>query len=159
MSRNQALSYLTNIRGDKITGDELRTSVGIIYDDIPVLPSTAPNTVVVTTSTLENLGTELGTVTMGQRFQVLKVETNRPARVRLFHSVDDRSADITRTPGDIPVDGVGVYLDLVTYAGSLVFPLTPVVHGFLDTGSAVPYAIQNISGGSASVTTTFTFFS
>ncbi len=161
MSREQALSYLTNIRRDKITGEELRTSVGIIYDDIPILPTppSAPSTISVTTASLANFATENGTVALGLQYKVCKVVTNRPARVRLYYTTDDRNADISRTPGDIPADTVGVFLDLVTYAGALSFPLTPVIQGFLDSGTAVPYAIQNLSGETSAVTVTFSYFS
>lgn len=115
-------------------------------------------TVAHTTASLASLATEDATVTMAGRYQIVKVQTDRAARVRVYTDTAARTADTARAIGTDPDDGAGVLLDLVTTAGLLTVALSPVVDGWLASGTAVPIAVTNLSGSSSTVATTFTYF-
>ena len=115
-------------------------------------PSSLPSrtTVTVNTASLLNGATENNTATMEIAYRIMSVTADRACRVRLYTTTTQRSADASRIPGTDPTGDHGVMLDLVfTAAGTLT--MSPLVDGFLPSGTAVPYAIQNNSGSTSAV--------
>ena len=112
----------------------------------------------VTTASLSNNATENTTITLKPGYRLLKVETDIPARVRIYDSTDKRTADASRGIGTDPTGVHGVILDLVTTEANLSWWLSPVVDGYTsDATDTVPLAITNLSGSTDTVTVTVTW--
>ena len=111
-----------------------------------------------TTASLANNATEDTTVTLKPGYRLLKVETDVAARVRVYDSTANRTADAARAVGTDPTGEHGVILDFVTTAGNLAWWLNPVVDGYTTAGTdTVPLAITNVSGSTDTVTVTLTW--
>jgi len=110
----------------------------------------------VTTSSLATNATEDITITLKPGYRLLKVETDVPARIRVYDSTDSRTADASRTIGTDPQGDHGVILDFVTTDADLSLWLSPVVDGYTsDASDNVPLAITNLSSSTDTVTITF----
>lgn len=109
------------------------------------------------TSSLAVLATETGTVSLAIGFRVLKLATNRPARVRLYTTAGKRDADLSRAIGVDPVGDHGLILEIVTTATLLSLDLSPEAIGVsLETVPVVtvPFSVQNRDVTPGVVTTT-----
>jgi hypothetical protein len=89
----------------------------------------------------------------------MAIETDVPARTRLYTTTTARTADAARAIGDDPdlTTDHGVLMDFVTDSGLLVATLSPLVDGYVPSGSSVPYAVTNLSGGTTVVTVILTY--
>lgn len=76
-----------------------------------------------------------GSVPLGAGWRVYSVETDRPARVRLYASEAHRDADIARPVGTDPTGDHGLLLETVTTEGLLTVGLSPVVDGYTVDGT------------------------
>lgn len=115
--------------------------------------------VTVTTSSLEPGATWTGTIPLGLSFRLLKISTSRPARVRLYTTGPNRTADADRAAGTDPAGDHGVILEYVTTAEVLTAGLAPVVDGSNMAAPPVvntPAAITNTDSIAGTVTLTFT---
>jgi hypothetical protein len=113
-------------------------------------------TVTVTTASLANNATENNTVTMELGYRVLSVTVDRACRIRLYTNTTKRTADAGRAVGTDPTGDHGLMLELVfTAAGTLT--MSPLVDGFVDSGTAIPYAITNTSGATSTVQVQLTY--
>lgn len=120
------------------------------------LPSRTTTTV--TSTSIADDGTWTGEVTVAPGYRLLKVETDRAARVRVYDSSASRTADASRPVGTDPSGVHGVILDLVTTAGSLAWWLSPVVDGYTaDASDSVPLSVTNLSGSTATVEVVLTW--
>lgn len=118
----------------------------------------ARDTDTVSTASLADGATGNVTLTLKPGYRVLKVETNVPARVRVYDSAAHRTSDASRPVGTDPSGVHGVVLDLVTTASTLAFWLSPVVDGYTaDASDTVPLAVTNLSGAASVVTVTVTW--
>ncbi len=91
-------------------------------------------------------------------YRLLKIETDIPARVRVYDSTAARTADASRPIGTDPTGAHGVILDFVTTVSILEWWLNPVVDGYTTAGTdSVPVAITNLSGSTDTVTVTLTW--
>ncbi len=131
--------------------DEIGTAV------VGVSANTAPQTAAITSSSLANLATQKTTITIAQAYRVLKVQTDRAARVRLYTTTAARDADELRAAGTDPAVNAGVLMDVVTTAGMLTISLSPVVDGWLAEGTSIPISITNLSGSTSTVVATLTY--
>lgn len=117
-------------------------------------------TVSVTTGSLVALGTDASkTVALGKAGTLLRVTTDRPARVRLYSTAAALTADASRIVGVDPVGESQVLLDLVTTAATLDYVLAPKVPYSNDesTPSAnISLSVQNLDTITSTVTVTFT---
>ena len=112
----------------------------------------------VTTASLSNNATEDTTVTLKPGYRLLKIETDVPARIRVYDSTEKRTADASRQVGTDPTGVHGVILDLVTTASNLIWWLSPVVDGYtVAADDIVPLAITNLSGSTDTVSVTITW--
>jgi len=125
----------------------------------PAGPSgTSAITATFTSDSMANGANQTSTIAMSRSYAVSKVQTSVAARVRLYATTEKRDADISRAPGNAVFGNHGLYLDVVTTAGELIWFVTPVAIGRCDT-SAVPITVTNLSGSTNSVTITLTTLS
>lgn len=114
----------------------------------------------VTTESLADDAADDTTVELAAGYRVLAVETDVPARVRLYATTAHQAADSARGIGVDPEGNHGVYLDVVTTSEVLTVVTSPAVDGvsMADPPTAdIPVTITNLSGGTAAVTATFTW--
>jgi hypothetical protein len=118
----------------------------------------ARTTGTITTSSLANNATGTGTITLAAGYRLLKIQTDKAARVRLYTSTAKRDADASRPVTTDPTGDHGVMLDYVTAAGLLAADLSPQVDGYtVDATTAVAYAVTNLSGSTGTIATTVTY--
>lgn len=116
--------------------------------------------VVVTTTSLADNEAWTGTGTMAKAYRVLRVQTDVEARVQLYTSPDNRTADAGRAVGVDPTGEHGVVTDIVTTTGNLDWWLSPVAEGYSaesPTTDAAPMRVTNLSGSTDTVTVTVTY--
>lgn len=111
------------------------------------------------TATLANNATETGSVALGKSFKLLTISVSAPCRVRLYQTAAYRDADASRAIGTDPTGEHGLITDDNLVTGNLTLDLPGFVFG--DNKDASPssniyYSVQNLSGGSAAITVTFT---
>jgi hypothetical protein len=110
----------------------------------------------VTTASLVDSTYEDGNITMAAGYRIYKITADRSCRIRLYSSVAQRTADAGRAIGVDPSGDHGVMLDAVFSAGGTL-TMSPLVDGFVDSGTDVPYSIENRSGSTSPVTVTITY--
>jgi hypothetical protein len=103
--------------------------------------------------------TEMGTVSAFPGWRVIKLVTNRPARVRLYPTTAQRDADLPRGVGVRPKGNSGRLLEVVTYAGALIWDMNPTVDlAASDKADPTFFAsITNLDSVTGSVVTTYTY--
>lgn len=114
--------------------------------------------VVLTTGSLADSAEATGTVALGKTFVLLQVAADRACRVRLYETSAQRTADAARPAGQWPSGAHGVICDLV-FTGAETLLLVPLALGCnLESVPSIniPYAARNLSGGTATVSVTFT---
>lgn len=112
-----------------------------------------------TTALLADGATETGLIPIAPSYQLLRIQTNVPSRVRLYASTAQRDADVARVATTDPTGDHGLLFEFMTTTGDLDWALAPMVDGYrLDTvSSSIPITITNLSGSSAAVTVTLTY--
>lgn len=111
------------------------------------------------TSVLAPGATELGTVSAFPGWRVIRLETNRPARVRLYPTIAQRDADLPRSVGIKPKGNSGRLLEMVTYAGQLIWDMNPTVD-LAAADKADPtffVSVTNLDSVTGPVVTTYTY--
>lgn len=161
---------MTSAEGDITTlqGDvgNLQTDVGNLQTDVGDLQTD-----------LGNLETDLGRKTLTQTitvaagaeasvdlslhtaFNLWKIETNKAARIRIYTSTAERTADTSRAVGVAPAEGAGLITEVITTSGLLVVPMCPAQIGAsleATPSSSIPALIKN-NGTSSNVTLTITW--
>lgn len=103
--------------------------------------------------------TELGTVSAFPGWRVIKLVTNRPARVRLYPTIAQRDADLSRGVGVKPSGNSGRLLEVVTYPGALSWDMNPTVDlAASDKTDPTFFAsVTNLDSVTGSVVTTYTY--
>jgi hypothetical protein len=99
------------------------------------------------------------TAALGKSGVLLRVTTDRPARVRLYATSAALTADAARPVGTDPTGEAEVLLDLVTTSATLDFVLSPKVPYSNDETapvSTIPMSVQNLDTITSTVTVTFT---
>lgn len=128
-------------------------------------PSPAPipiygrKTVAVSTASLLYGAIENVVVDMGLAYRLYRIETSRPARVRVYASEAQRTADRDRNTATEPTGDHGVVLDYLTTSTLLAADLSPLIDGAdLDPvpDRFIPLAITNM-GDTGIVTVTLTY--
>lgn len=112
-----------------------------------------------TTAPLAAGATETGVVNAFPGWRVIRLKTNRPARVRLYPTIAQRDADLDRGVGRKPAGNSGRLLEVVTYAGELEWDMNPTADlasaDALDTNFFV--SVQNLDLVTGAVVTTYTY--
>lgn len=129
-----------------------RTVVTIAGASAPARQSTG-----ITTTSIADGAMTTGTVTLSKSYRLIRIVTDRPARVRLYTTSAKRDADSPRTAGSMPTGDHGLVVDLVTTSGDLDWDLSPVVDGSdgkTTPNGSIPYIVTNMSGVTSTVTAT-----
>lgn len=103
---------------------------------------------------------EAGTIALAQGYRLYRIQTDRPARVRLYATPAHRDSDAPRVVDTDPIGDHGLMLEYVTTPLVLSAVLAPFVDGAnleATPSPAIPYHITNTSGATGSVTATFTY--
>lgn len=92
-------------------------------------------------------------------WRVIRLTTNRPARIRLYPTAAKRDADLDRSIGVKPKPDAGRILEVVTYAGALDWDMNPTVdvaaRDKLDPTFYV--SVTNLDSVTGPVVTTYTY--
>jgi hypothetical protein len=112
-----------------------------------------------TTAVLADGASETGFVSIAPSYELLRIQTNVPARIRLYASTAQRDADVARLVTVDPTGDHGVIFEFVTLASDLDWAITPMADGYrLDSiSSSIPISVTNLSGSSGAVTVTLTY--
>jgi len=99
----------------------------------------------------------LGLFNVYKGWRALWVETDIPARVRIYPTAAQRLDDLDRRIGQNPIGDHGLLFDLVTTFEDLSYTLSPKVDLATDDISSNNYymAVTNLSGDPGVVTVTF----
>lgn len=111
------------------------------------------------TESLAADATESESIDVQPGWRAFKITTDRPARVRVYRTEDQRDDDLTRPVGQRPVGNHGRLLEVVTTDTILEIDLSPAVDFMSDvTGQSTYYtAIQNRDSVEDVVTVTFDY--
>ena len=88
-------------------------------------------------------------------YALLKIQVSHAAWIRLYVDDASRTSDESRVITDDPSPDAGVVAEVIT-TGSQTIKMSPGVIGWIESGTNVPIRVQNLSGGSASITVTLT---
>lgn len=88
-------------------------------------------------------------------FGLMKIETSHAAWVRLYVDTASRTADAARLETTDPSPDAGVIAEVIT-TGAETVKFGPAVMGWLETGTSIPVAIKNKSGGTNNIAVTLT---
>jgi hypothetical protein len=112
-----------------------------------------------TTSPLTPGSTEPGTVSAFPGWRVIRLATNRPARVRLYPTIAQRDADLPRGIGIKPSGNSGRLLEVVTYTAALIWDMNPTVDlASVTTADPTFFAsVTNLDSVTGPVVTTYTY--
>lgn len=95
-------------------------------------------------------------LTLWPSWRLFKVATNRPARIRIYATAEQRDADLNRALGSKPYGNHGRLFELVTSSDILEYTLSPVVDLSSDDESSNFYAtVTNRDSVAGVVTTTY----
>lgn len=120
-------------------------------------------TVSLTTSVLAASGGVFeGTIPLALSYRLYRIQTDRPARVRLYTRQDRLEVDRPRAAGTDPApnSGSGLMLDFTTTAALLLADLAPLVDGVnleATPTENIPISVTNNDTLSGTVTVTFIF--
>lgn len=122
--------FYINTTTDDIYGPKTSGAWGAATSLIGRLPSRFD--AVYTTGSLAAGARETGVITLGKSFRLLRIDTSRPARVRLYTTTAKRDADATRAQGTVPSYAIdhGLLFEAITYGGVVGPPSIPALLGF-----------------------------
>jgi len=92
-------------------------------------------------------------------FTIWKITTDKAARIRLYSTTADRTADTSRSASTAPTAGVGLITEVITTASLLSVPMTPPQSGASlesPASSDIPALIKN-NGATSDVVLTITW--
>jgi hypothetical protein len=104
-------------------------------------------------SALASNASSTNTFNIATRYQLLHITTSHPCRVRLYASVAQRDADVTRQIGTDPTGNHGLFFEFISSSELLSADLSPLVDGFSNS-VAIPYSVTNLSGATQTITVT-----
>ena len=145
-----------NAQGD--IGD-LQTDVGDLQTDLGDLESDLGRKTLTQTVTVAAGAEASVDLTLHTAFNLWKIETNKAARIRIYTSAAERTADTARAVGVAPAEGAGLITEVITTGALLTVPMCPAQIGAnLETtpSGSIPALIKN-NGTSNNVTLTITW--
>lgn len=135
------------------------TVQGEAYVDI--LPY--PRQITITTPVLDEGAIQTGSVSMGRFVEVTSMQTDVPARVRIYSTATQRDADIGRTDGKAITGSPAVHGQIAegrTASGTMTIPFNPEGeggNGDTPKTKTLYYSITNCNTGASAVTATISF--
>ena len=109
-----------------------------------------------TTGSLADAAEENLDITGFKGYALLKVQTDRAARVRIYTDAASRTADASRAEGSDPAADDGVIAEVITTAAETVL-ISPGAFGFNNESTpttTIPCRVTNKSSGASTVTVT-----
>lgn len=101
----------------------------------------------ITATSLANDANLLTTFNYSTHYRINRIETDIPARVRIYTNIAGRDADENRSILTQPEDNIGCVLDIVTTDTLKDIDILPQAHGYKRGGGiAIPITITNLSG-------------
>lgn len=131
---------------------------GTTWNQVGVVPARA--TATYTTASLAASAQETGNIQLGAGYRLLKITTSRPARVRLYATAAQRTADASRAVGTAPTGDHGLMFEFVTQTTLLAAVLSPAADGSsMETvpSAQIPLSIQNLDSVVGTVVVTLTW--
>jgi hypothetical protein len=89
-------------------------------------------------------------------YRIYMMTADQACRVRLYVDAAHRTADALRPAGTDPLGDHGCLADFV-FAAAGTLTASPLVDGFVASGIAASYAIENTSGTTTPVQVTLTW--
>lgn len=135
-----------------------------LYDSQISNPITTPlnlrTTRTITTSLLPTNTEEIGQVLLAKSYQLRKIESNVPCRIRIYMTATDLTNDLSRPFITTPPMNSGVVIDYQTSLGNLSYRFDYPIEGYDDEAvpdGLIPFAITNLDTNSQSVELSITF--
>lgn len=122
--------------------------------------SPARRTSTMTTVSLSPLAREQGTMNLARGYKLYALEVTSPARVRVYATTAQQSADASRAFGLDPTGNHGVMLDYMVAHGPLSRGFSPMVDGMSLEASpteSIPITVDNVDSSTAVITVTLTW--
>lgn len=116
--------------------------------------------VVYTTALLAPGAQSVGTVALGRSYRLMRIQTDRQSRVRLYDRAAKQTADAARPLDQDPVGDHGLVFEFIAVTGALSAGLTPLVDGTdwdMNPDRLIPITVDNLEGDPRIVTVTLTF--
>jgi len=158
---------MTRLRPYQIAAEGAATDDVLTFDGTEWGPAAPPGsslpvrtTANHTTASLANNAVEQSTITLAKGYRLMHIQTDVPARVRVYTTAAAQAADATRPVGTDPAAGTGVILDYVTTTSVLAADLSPFADGASMESvptTAIPVTVTNLSGATHTVTVTLTY--
>lgn len=126
----------------------------------PINNTLVERTITITTGVIGNGAVENGTVQIARLAKIKRITSTELSRVRLYGDSSARTADAAREFGDHSIIGTQhrLLLDMLfTISTGLTWFLSPIAiaqNTDTPTSATIYYAIENNSGGAASITVT-----
>jgi hypothetical protein len=112
-----------------------------------------------TTTTLANGAYSTTTFHLGRSYRVMRVETDRPCRLRLYSTPSKAASDVTRPVTEDPTGDHGLVMEVVTASSLLALDITPQVNGSSmedPPNPEIPATVNNLGlEGQVELTITF----
>lgn len=96
-------------------------------------------------------------IQLGKSYTLYQIQTNVPARVRLYANAAYRAADAARDAVTEPTGDHGLLMEITTEVGQLSFALAPAVVGYNledPVTAAAPLRVTNLDAAASDVTVT-----
>lgn len=136
-----------------ITAETLNNIEDAIDSIAEATGASGRTTATVTTVSLAVAEVLKSSIVLNKAYRVYSIETDGPARVRLYASVAQQTADELRGITDPLVGDHGVFLDFVTTDTVLASVLSPFVDGATFDGSkTVPMTVTNLGVAPTTIT-------
>jgi len=145
--------------GAGVTASEV---AGVVTVNVPggggsgLASRTTPSVTTNPTTVADQATTDLSITNGFPTYALLKIQTNVEAWVRIYTDTTSRTADASRLITDDPAPDAGVIAEAITSSGNLTIKMSPGVIGWLETGSAIPIAVTNLSGTASVLEVTLT---
>ena len=139
----------TDMRAAAVGTDGLPSGSNPYVTDSDPRVSSAPNLVRQTLSQTITVaaGAEVSVnLTLSTAFTIWQVQTDKPARVRIYATTGARTTDQSRSTTTAPTAGIGLITEIITTAGLLIVPCCPPQSGasLATTPTAtIPALIKN----------------
>ena len=125
-----------------------------------VSPMNLRATKTITTSLLVTGESEIGQVLLAKSYQLRRIESNVPCRIRLYMTSTDLTNDLGRPFIDTPPINSGVVIDFQTSIGNLSYRLDYPIEGYDDEiipDGYIPFSITNLDNVDSVVELSITY--
>lgn len=97
-----------------------------------------------------------GSLQLGKAYRLVKLVTNKPCRLRLYASPEQRAADGDRNRDEDPQGDHGVIAEMIMTDDILSLTLLPAPHGYVENDTKTTYFSVVNDGSAGDLTFTLT---